>query len=77
MRFLKFRIRTIPFLVLACAATSLVVHAQDSSNDQRVSMADKTIHAQPSYVLSSNQVELAVTLLGGHMAPVTFYRDKS
>jgi hypothetical protein len=38
-------------------------------------MADKTIHAQPSYVLSSNQVELAVTLLGGHMAPVTFYRD--
>jgi len=75
MRFLAFRIWTISFLVLACAATSLVVHAQDSSNDQKVSMADKTIHAQPSYVLSSNQVELAVTLLGGHMAPVTFYRD--
>ena len=34
-----------------------------------------TIHAQPSYVISTNQVELAVTELGGHMAPVTFFRD--
>lgn len=35
----------------------------------------RTIHAQPSYVVSTKQVELAVTELGGHMAPVTFFRD--
>jgi hypothetical protein len=35
----------------------------------------RTIHAQPSYVISTKQVELAVTELGGHMAPVTFFRD--
>lgn len=72
---MKFPILVIPSLVLACTVTSLVAHAQDSSKDKKVTLADKTIHAQPSYVLSSNQVELAVTLLGGHMAPVTFYRD--
>ncbi len=35
----------------------------------------RTIHAQPSFVVSTKQVELAVTELGGHMAPVTFFRD--
>ncbi len=35
----------------------------------------RTIHGQPSVVMTSPQVELAVTQLGGHMAPVTFYRD--
>lgn len=34
-----------------------------------------TIHGQPSYVIRTPQVELAVTRLGGHMAPVTFYRN--
>lgn len=37
----------------------------------------RTIHAQPSFVVSTPQVEMAVTELGGHMAPVTFYRDSS
>lgn len=37
--------------------------------------AKRTLHQQPSYTLSNAQVELAVTELGGHMAPVTFYRD--
>ncbi len=32
------------------------------------------IHSQPSYTLKNDQIELAVTRLGGHMAPVTFYR---
>ena len=31
--------------------------------------------SQPGWVLQSDQVELFVTQLGGHMAPVTFYRD--
>ena len=32
------------------------------------------IASQPSWVIRSSDVELAVTQLGGHMAPVTFYR---
>ena len=34
-----------------------------------------TIHNQPSFIVSTKQVELAVTEFGGHMAPVTFFRD--
>jgi hypothetical protein len=35
----------------------------------------RTIHSQPSWTLSTENVELAVTQLGGMMAPVTFFRD--
>lgn len=35
----------------------------------------RTIHSQPSFILATPHVELAVTLTGGHMAPVTFFRD--
>jgi hypothetical protein len=35
----------------------------------------RSIHSQPSFVVATRQVELAVTRLGAHMAPVTFYRD--
>jgi len=35
---------------------------------------ERIIHSQPSWVIASDQVELAVTKLGGHMAPVTFFR---
>ena len=34
-----------------------------------------TAHSQPSFVVSSKQVEIAVTRSGAHMAPVTFFRD--
>jgi len=34
----------------------------------------KTIASHPSWVIRSDSVELAVTQLGGHSAPVTFYR---
>jgi len=37
----------------------------------------KTISSQPSWVIRSRNVELAVTQLGGHMAPVTFRRDSA
>ena len=30
------------------------------------------VHGQPSFLLKSNTVSLAVTQLGGHLAPVTF-----
>lgn len=46
-----------------------------------VSAADgaklRTVHSQPSHVLATRQVELVVTELGGHMAPVTFFRDSA
>ncbi len=33
----------------------------------------KTIASQPSWVISNDSVELAITQLGGHLAPVTFF----
>lgn len=35
----------------------------------------RTIHAQASFVVTTKEVELAITKTGGHMAPVTFFRD--
>ncbi|MBN1943506.1 MAG: hypothetical protein JW849_09470 [Phycisphaerae bacterium] len=35
----------------------------------------KTVASQPSWILRGRNVELAVTQLGGHMAPVRFYRN--
>jgi hypothetical protein len=35
----------------------------------------RTVHSQPCYVIATKSVELAVTRLGAHMAPVTFFRD--
>ena len=35
----------------------------------------RAAHSQPSWILATPQVELALTQLGGHMAPVTFFRD--
>ncbi|MFN5392448.1 MAG: hypothetical protein ACK5EO_00995 [Planctomycetota bacterium] len=77
MKLTKYLFRMVLCLATACTAIGSVGYAQDSGSENKVTMADKTIHAQPSYVLSNSQVELAVTLLGGHMAPVTFYRDTS
>lgn len=37
----------------------------------------KTIAGQPSWTIAVENVELAVTKLGGHIAPVTFHRDSS
>jgi hypothetical protein len=34
----------------------------------------RTVRGQPSWVVRSRDVELAVTHAGGHMAPVTFFR---
>lgn len=37
----------------------------------------KEIHSQPSWVIHNDKVEMAVTQLGAHMAPVKFERDSS
>ena len=51
-------------LVLANTLTS---HAEEPLK--------RTVHSQPSLILATSQVELAITELGGMLAPVTFYRD--
>lgn len=33
---------------------------------------ERTIHSQPSWILASDDVEVAVTRQGDHMAPVTY-----
>ena len=35
-------------------------------------MENKIIHSQPSFVLANEQVSVAITKRGGHMAPVIF-----
>ena len=59
-------------VILAAALLLGMLPASSSAED---APEVREIQAQPSYVLSTKQVELAVTRLGGHMAPVTFHRD--
>ena len=35
----------------------------------------RTVHSQPSCIIATKQVEVAITRRGGHMAPVTFFSD--
>ena len=35
----------------------------------------QTLHHQPSFVFQNDQVEVALTEIGGHMSPVSFYRN--
>jgi hypothetical protein len=42
-----------------------------------VKAARKTILGEQSWVVGNDQVELAVTVRGGHMAPVTFFRGSA
>ncbi len=52
---------------LFIAPTSIALAADDAQL--------RTLHSQPSFVIGTKQVELAITQVGGHMAPVTFFRD--
>jgi len=36
----------------------------------------KNVDSQPSWLVQSSTVKLAITVLGGHMAPVVFFRDQ-
>ena len=40
-----------------------------------VATPKRTIHSQPSWIVATPQVEVAITRRGGHMAPVTFFSD--
>lgn len=44
-------------------------------NDASLAASTDTIRSQPSWVIRTPQTELAITQLGGHLAPVTFFRD--
>lgn len=57
--------KTVPFLLTMAATLPALTHAAEK----------RVIHLQPSWVISTPQVELAVTEAGGDMAPVTFFRD--
>ncbi len=59
--------RLVPwFLVLLLTGDEGIVGAQDGSTE--------VAHSQRCFVISSDQVKLAITETGGHMAPVTFFR---
>jgi len=54
------------------AAVAAVAAGQAGADE-----ALREIHGQPSWVLAGGDVEVAVTRLGGHMAPVTFARSSA
>ena len=59
--------------------TAMVVVAMAALLPGRARAADvdpkeRTINSQPSWILANGDVEVAITKLGGHMAPVTFDR---
>ena len=62
--------RKLFFAIMPFLATTVVTSAAEGAKL-------RTVHSQPSYALATKQVEVAVTKLGGHMAPVTFFRDSS
>ena len=58
----------LPFAIIGTA----IMNFASSNPIQAADM--ETRNGQPAWVIQSDQIELAVTELGGHMAPVTFYR---
>ncbi|MCA9055481.1 MAG: hypothetical protein KDA75_16685, partial [Planctomycetaceae bacterium] len=57
--------------LIACCCVRLVMPLIGIAAEPVTSI----VHGQPAWALSSDTVELAVTELGGHMAPVTFDRQ--
>lgn len=55
---------------LAVAAVAFMSTAEAAD----VAAEERLIHSQPSWILATDSVEVAVTRHGGHMAPVTFDR---
>jgi hypothetical protein len=63
------------FVALVLMSMSPVVAICSASAGQNAQL--RTFYSQPSFVISTNQVKLAVTELVGHMAPGTFFRDRA
>ncbi len=67
-------LRTVAFMFFGFLGLNLAWMI-DSSQVFGQAAETRVVHQQPSVLLSNPQVEVAITHLGGHMAPVTFYRD--
>jgi len=70
-RYLNTILSMIPSLA-GIALVAALVARQGSAAD--VQPEERTISSQPSWILANDSVEVAITKLGGHMAPVTFDR---
>ena len=64
--------RPIKWLLMSLSISMIAVNNASSAADNKKM---RTLHSQPSFVISTKQVELGVAELGGHMSPVTFFRD--
>lgn len=58
----------------ATMGVTIMAAAAAASGGSRADDATREIHGQPSWVVATDDVEVAVTRRGGHMAPVTFAR---
>ena len=67
----SFVMKTFHWLAAFVASVSMLLSSVSAQENGTV----REHHSQPCFVLATKQVELAVTRVGGHMAPVTFYRD--
>jgi hypothetical protein len=67
------RLATLPLALLPATLLQAATAGADSASKSDPTV--RTFHSQPSYVLSNKEVEVAVTRLGGHTAPVTFLRN--
>jgi hypothetical protein len=56
------------------AGVTLMAMLAAGQGDANEAAVEREIYAQPSWILANDDVEVAVTKLGGHMAPVTFDR---
>jgi len=66
---------TIASVIPSLAGIALVVVlVAGQGSAAEVQPEERTISSQPSWILANDTVEMAVTKLGGHMAPVTFDR---
>jgi len=66
---------TIASVIPSLAGIALVVAlVAGQGSAAEVQPEERTISSQPSWILANDTVEVAVTKLGGHMAPVTFDR---
>lgn len=60
---------------------TFLMHIPPIAAAASISAADenglRTFHSQPSFVIATEEVEIVITKIGAHMAPVTFFRDSA
>lgn len=66
-----------PVLCPTTALFSLAAFILSAVSSPAESAKTRTLSSQPCWVIANDQIELALTQTGGHMAPVTFFRDSA